>query len=480
MTIDFNQAPLQDQPRRSSKVDVADIRERLNDDVEGFLIWLFNGCALIKKGEARIGNVNGEPGLSLSISLSRESAGLWFDHNTEESGDLISLYRARMGYTGTSHFDLSLREIAADFFHDPIDVDRPTWKLPPIQKIAEAKAKFGTKPANDEPRGAPIAAYHYKNADGSINTTIERFEPKTFLPHCFRVIDGVKRWAPGMPDVRPLYHLPEISTASEVVFVEGEKCADALAGALGIVTTSIMGGSNEKGVDKTDLKPLANKAICIWPDNDAAGLKHAKYIAGKLIGIGCKVFMVQIPEGKPKKWDCANCIKEGGDPSAILASAVEVDGSTKQDAPPGDGKARPGAGSGNGSGTGTGTGTGSTQPPLITAIRQRARVRAGLRFRKLRNRQPVRTTSRASRANSKQQIRGPSLNERTGRRPSRAREAFTIEGGWCLRSRPSIFRTGPELVNSENLKWCSATLRHASRPSQIMRPVKERLGVDLA
>jgi len=279
--------------------------------------------------------VSGDKGLSLEIELRGASAGLWYDFSTEEGGDLINLYRSWRGYSGIAHFELSLQEIAKDFLGDPIEFNRPNWNPTPAEKITTDKKKFGTKPADDEPLGAPIATYQYKNADGSINTIVTRHEPKTFRPRCFKMIDGEMKWAPGMPESnRPLYHLPQIAHATEVVLVEGEGKADALTLTLDIVTTSIMGGSNERAVEKTDLTPLVGKTIRIWPDNDAPGRKYADHIAGKLLAIGCKVWMVPIPSGKPEKWDAADCIKEGGDPAAILASAVEMKSARKPDPEP--------------------------------------------------------------------------------------------------------------------------------------------------
>ena len=324
--LDFNHAPLQGQPR-STKVEATDIKPRLNEDVAGFLQWLYAGRALIKKDKAFIGNVYGEPGLSLSIELHGASAGLWYDFESDEGGDLIDLYCAWRGFTGKGNFDLSLREIAHDYLGDAVELKRPISKPTPIEKIATDKKKLGTKPAADVPLGAPIATYHYKNADGSFNTDVVRYEPKTFRPRHLKEVDGVMKWAPGMPsENRPLFHLPEIIAASQVIFVEGEGKANALADALNITVTTIMGGSNEKALEKTDLTPLAGKPVCIWPDNDAAGLKHADNVAAKLIGLGCWVWMVPIPPGAPPKWDCKNCIEEGGDPAAVLATAVEVKG----------------------------------------------------------------------------------------------------------------------------------------------------------
>ena len=332
MVIDLNNAPPQQDnevsPRTyvGGEVKVADIRARLAEDVRGFVMWLYSGRAFISRHEARIGNIYGEAGESLCIELGGAKAGQWFDHATDEGGDLIALYRGYMGYAGQANFDRSLREIAADYFHDPIERDiwRSHREQSPTQKILADSVRFGTKPKTEEEvLGAPTATYKYLDEKGNVIAGVTRYEPKTFRPWCFREVDGEKKWMIGSPasGVRPLYHWPDIVKANNVVLVEGEGKADALA-AFGVVTTTIMGGAN--AVDKTNWLPLAMKDICIWPDNDKAGHEFAHAAAAKLISIGCKIWIVTVPADKPEKWDCGDCIKAGEDPMPYLDSAVQV------------------------------------------------------------------------------------------------------------------------------------------------------------
>src|SRR5258705_1428291 len=147
--IDFNNAPLQSElppayallrSGEAGRISAEDIRSRLNEDARGFVVWLYSGRAFLYRTEARIGNLLGEAGTSLCVELSGNRAGSWFDHATDQGGDLISLYRGLMGYVGTSHFDRSLKEIVADFFHDPVEIEQPSWRsvrmTMPSEKIA--------------------------------------------------------------------------------------------------------------------------------------------------------------------------------------------------------------------------------------------------------------------------------------------------------------------------------------------------------
>jgi hypothetical protein len=327
MILDFNLAKRQDELERLT-VDADDIRERLHADARNFVQWLYSGRALIHRNEARIGDVSGTPGASLSIKLAGSDAGLWKDHATQEGGDLISLYRAFMGYSGNADFVQSLKEIAKDYFRDTVDIERPATRPTVTERIAERKEKLGTKPHQDFVElGAPVATYKYHDLRGNIMASVVRYEPdgtrknKQFRPYCFRMIDGVPKWRAGAPDgMRPLYRLPEIAQSTAVVLTEGEGCAEALA-QLGIEATSAMQGANAP-IDKTDWSPLAGKPVVIWPDNDVPGAGYAKNVAQRLISIGCTVQVITPPSDASEGWDAVDAITEGKSPQDIIAAAI--------------------------------------------------------------------------------------------------------------------------------------------------------------
>ena len=309
-------------------VDVDDIRNRLHADPVAFIEWL-SGRAFVTKNEARVGNVFGEPGASLSIHLSGPHAGLWKDHATDEGGDLISLYRACMGYHDNSTFILSLKEIAKDFLGDPVEVPHSMWQPSATERINKQKEKLGSKP-DAQDLGAPVASYYYYDTSGNkIIASVVRFEPdgtpesKTFRPYCFREVEGKTKWMMGEPSgLRPLYSLPVISPVPIVVLVEGEKCADALTG-IGIACTTAMFGAKAP-IDKTDWSPLIGKTVIVWPDHDQPGYDYAKKVSAHLTTLGCKVMGVTPPSDKPEKWDAADCIRGGEDAAALIAGAKLV------------------------------------------------------------------------------------------------------------------------------------------------------------
>ena len=208
--IDFNNARRQDEARKGD-ISAEAIRDRLNASTESFVQWLFSGRALCRGSKARVGDVYGTPGASLSISLVGPEVGMWHDHATGEGGDLISLYRACMGYAGTADFGLSLKEIARDYFGDSVEIERPAWRPTPVERIEAARAKLGTRPREDMLElGAPVATYKYFDTRGNVLASVVRYEPdgtrasKTIsTPYCFKTVEGVTRWVPGAPDLRP-------------------------------------------------------------------------------------------------------------------------------------------------------------------------------------------------------------------------------------------------------------------------------------
>lgn len=326
--LDFNTARRQGEATPGA-VDADDIRNRLHANPRAFVEWLYSGRAFIQRNIARIGNVYGEPGASLSIQLQGPDAGLWKDHATHEGGDLIALYRAWAGYHGTSNFVLSIKEIAKDFFGDAVEIERSQWQPTAIERIETQKGKLGTKPREDMVElGAPVATYRYYDTRGNVIASVVRFEPdgtrdsKTFRPYCYRTVNNTTKWVAGAPDLRPLYRLPDIALSQTVVLCEGEGCADALA-KLGIPATSAMQGAHAP-IEKTDWSPLAGKTVVIWPDNDSPGLDYAKRAASQLSALGCKVLGITPPADVSAGWDAADCVADGRDAAAIIATATTV------------------------------------------------------------------------------------------------------------------------------------------------------------
>lgn len=108
----------------------------------------------------------------------------------------------------------------------------------------------------------------------------------------------VKGWIiGGMPEPRPLYRLPGLlARPDERVYVcEGEKAADPAA-SIGLLATTSPHGC--KSAATADWSPLAGRDVVILPDNDLAGRRYAKQVAGLLAALepAPSVKIVDLPE----------------------------------------------------------------------------------------------------------------------------------------------------------------------------------------
>jgi len=279
--------------------DREEVKASLTRSLEGVLGYLYpKGFADPKGRKFYIGGIDGEAGQSLSVELSGERAGLWHDFATGEGGDIFALWKAARGCVS---FRDTLQD-AAEYTGAAANTPRRT----PTRK----------QPRGGEAWGAPSNTWRYTDATGKLIATIDRFdwvengEPrKVFRPW------DVAQKKYTHPETRPLYNLPNIASAPEIIVVEGEKAADALI-AQNIDATTAMGGANAP-LEKTDWTPLRGRKVVIWPDNDDAGRAYADKLKTHLEAQGAlAVSVLNVPTTRPPKWDAADA--EGEDLGAII------------------------------------------------------------------------------------------------------------------------------------------------------------------
>ena len=110
------------------------------------------------------------------------------------------------------------------------------------------------------------------------------------------------------------YRLDKWAHSSEqVFFVEGEKCADALA-EIGVQTTCVSGGVN--GWKKEYSQWFQNRHVIIFPDNDIPGIKFAKLVETALAQVAASVAIINLP-GLKESEDVADWIINGGDYTSL-------------------------------------------------------------------------------------------------------------------------------------------------------------------
>lgn len=161
-----------------------------------------------------------------------------------------------------------------------------------------------------------VSTYDYQDEQGTLLYQVVRFEPKDFRP---RRPDGAGGWRWSLGDARRvLYRLPHLLEQRRLVFVEGEKDADALA-ALGIPATTTQGGAaGWKDTYAQQCRDLAIAEVVILPDHDAAGEKYATTIARALTAVGLTVKIVRLP-GLPSKGDTSDWLAHGGTLTELVA-----------------------------------------------------------------------------------------------------------------------------------------------------------------
>jgi hypothetical protein len=181
---------------------------------------------------------------------------------------------------------------------------------------------------DDIPLPGPVEAiYRYTDPDsGTIELAVLRYRDADRKAFCQATpVEGgwVRR---GVKEARPLYNRTRVRGAEHVVVCEGEKCVHALHQA-GIVATTSPGGA--KAADKADWSPLAGKRVCLWPDNDEAGMRYADAVQAALERLDPPVSIARIDPANldlPAHGDAADYLQAGRDARTAINEATSVSG----------------------------------------------------------------------------------------------------------------------------------------------------------
>lgn len=301
--------------------------------------------------EWKCGSLSGEPGDSLSVSLTK---GVWKDFATGEGGsDYISLYAA---IHGLSQADAA-RQLGAREYHAHASAPRPKPAPPP----AEPEPELATAPdeqvladmslALRDPRSAqePSTYWAYRFADGHVAGYVARYEKgngrKDVKPWRWSVEEN--RWVQrGFPKPRLLYNLPHVALRADasVLVVEGEKAAEAAGKLLpSWVVTTWPGGV--EGVKYADWSVLAGRNVTLWPDHDLQkateanaercgvkpgdtlpyafqpGRRAMESVGTILAALGAEVRIIEVGMSPDLEsgWDAADALEQGMELPALVS-----------------------------------------------------------------------------------------------------------------------------------------------------------------
>lgn len=150
-------------------------------------------------------------------------------------------------------------------------------------------------------REEPEAIYAYTDEHERLLFEKLRYPGKKFRQ---RKLGEKGQWEYQLGNVRkPLYNLPSVVTANQVIVVEGEKDADNVA-RLNLSALDARGWAkvavttNFDGAGKWDPKHsryFTGKDVAIFPDFDEPGMRHAKLIAPAISDFAASVKVVQLP-----------------------------------------------------------------------------------------------------------------------------------------------------------------------------------------
>ncbi len=300
------------------------------------------------------GSLAGGPGKSCKTSL---LTGSGTDYATDEKwGDIISLAAQAWkmqpldaAYALAKQYGITVKgnslgkanAVLAQFLPralqpTPAAVSEPSGSFTPIMPIPEN--------APDLPAYPPYTAkYGYRNGQGKELFYMLRYDKKdgskSMQPVCFcHDREDNRQWCFKMPPgQRPLYGLDRLAKAdpnATVLLVEGEKAADAAQALFpDYVCMTWCGGCEAAAL--TDYKPIADRNIIIWPDNDAPGLtaalslkkhidaeKPEKEVIGGNTDLPPGLRIILPPEYLPPKWDLADEPPPDFDPVEFITHSL--------------------------------------------------------------------------------------------------------------------------------------------------------------
>ncbi len=309
------------------------LKEGLEKNAEALLYKLFPEGPVSKRGtQIRFGSKG-----SLCVNVVGSKAGLFYDHENQEGGDLLKLIQKANGSDRkeAKEWANSFLSIASKI-QVPSNYQKPTLDKGDESSWVSIKPPSGIQTPSLKEVNPGLSDYYkeegrhsYTNEKGQLLYQVLRLRSKQNSsmkmtpPLSYGCDDENKElhWKiKGFKQdgKRPLYNLHELfrNPTKDVLIVEGEKTADKAMEKFpdkDFVCITWSGGAS--AVSKADWAPLVGRKVVIWPDNDAAGQKAAAVICDEMKQHGVReVYLVEnkeLFERFPQKWDLADSLPDG-------------------------------------------------------------------------------------------------------------------------------------------------------------------------
>ena len=281
----------------------------------------------IRGNQFLLGSLRGESGNSLKIDI---TPGPHFMQGTDFNGGEGVGGIVKIMMEGRGMNMSQIKEYFSGYLGDSRTIVRDIDQY-------EASNPFQTQVTNRfDINTAHDGEHQYLSAEGEVLAIVRRYNVRDDQGNIVMDAPGKPKkdfrqftpnsLYPRMPEIRPLYNIPNIISSDKIIYVEGEKCADAL-NEFGFTATCHMGGAgmlSKNSAPNYDFSPLNGKEIVIWPDNDKSGKKVAELVQQLALQANSKsVTMLTPPQGKPEKWDAVDAIAEGFNVREFLNEAAK-------------------------------------------------------------------------------------------------------------------------------------------------------------
>lgn len=329
--------------------DIPDIEKGLRENLNELLYKVFPEGPTDKNNKGFRFGAKG----SLYVACLGEKAGLFYDFERQEGGNLMTLIQREMGLGKTESIQWAKEflgyaseiQVPKAFLHRSSAVKqdsdwiskRPVESIPApkLEELAGRKLQHyfteQTRHAYKDESGRLlyyVLRLNSKETEGKKITPPLSFGYWKNTPH--QLIWELKDFQSSKNFLYNLHLLRAHPTAT-ILLVEGEKTADqALTKLPGENLICMTWPKGCGAVAKADWSPLVDRHVIIWPDNDKAGFKAAEQVCLELRRVGVKSIDLVDPETIqkhfPPKWDLADALPNGmveNQPKKMILSALQ-------------------------------------------------------------------------------------------------------------------------------------------------------------